>query len=535
MQAAVKKNARTLAGLSPYTGTFGEAELIHLLSRAMFGVSKEDIKSFEGKSLEQVVDLLLDLPDSPPSPPVNNYNNGRITDPDIPLGQTWVNGPSNPTFTGARRQSLKSWWIGQMLHQERNVLEKMTLFWHNHFATEMNIVGDPIIAYRHVAMLRKNALGNFKSFVKDVTIDSGMLRYLNGERNTKAAPDENYARELQELFTLGKGPDSNYTEDDVRAAARVLTGWRINRTTLESYFDPRVHDTDNKTFSSFYGGKTIIGQSGDDGQKETDELIDMIFQKTEVARFICRRLYMFFIYYELDEAAENNFIRPLADAFVNSNFEMKPLLKTFFMSEHFFDAVNRGCMIKNPVDYVVGMFRHFYIEVPDSNNLVDQYGTWLNLWAICALQQMDLGDPPSVSGWPAYHQIPMYHELWINSDTLPKRNQISDLMVLAGFRRGSFLVKIDCPEYASHYTSPEDPNQLIADMLKYLHTIEVDQSQKDYMKSLLLSGQSQDYYWTDAWNAWVNDPTDAMKFNQVDTRLKLLIKYLMNLSEYQLS
>jgi hypothetical protein len=535
MEAAVKKSARTLAGISPYSGQMGEAELIHLLSRTLFGISTDDVLAFRAKDLETVVDSLLNVPSRPPAPPVNNYNNGRITDPDIPLGETWVNGPSNPSFTGARRLSLKSWWIGQMLHQDRNILEKMTLFWHNHFPTEMVAIQEPIIAYRHVAMLRKNALGNFKSFVKDVTVDSGMLRYLNGERNSKFAPDENYSRELQELFTLGKGEDSRFTESDVREAARILTGWRINRTTFESYFDPRWHDTDNKTFSDFYGKKTISGKSGAQGAEETDELIDMIFEQKEVARFICRRLYMFFIYYEIDEAAEQNFIRPLADEFINNNFEIKPLLKTFFMSEHFFDQANRGCLIKNPLDFIIGMFRHFYIEVPDSTDVGNQYGTWQYIWGISALQQMDLGDPTSVSGWLPYHQLPMYHQLWINSDTLPKRNQISDVMALSGFRRGSFQVKMDCPNYATHFSQPEDPNALIDDLLQYLHTIEVDQAQKDYMKSILLSGQNGDFYWTDAWNDWRNDPDNSMKYNQVDLRLKLLIKYLMNLSEYQLA
>lgn len=534
MQHQVQKKARTLAGISPYTGSFGEKELVHLLRRTLFGVTPAEISAFRGMSLEQVVDALLNVPSTQPNPPVNGYNSSRITDPDIPLGQTWVNGPSNPTFNGARMLSLKSWWTGQMLHQESHIREKMTLFWHNHFATEMEIVNDPILAYRHVAMLRKDALGNFKTMVKDVTVDSAMLRYLNGELNTKAAPDENYARELQELFTLGKGPDSGYTESDVREAARVLTGWRINRTTGVSYFDPNRHDTGTKQFSAFYKNKTINGQSGANGANETDELIDMIFGHEEVARFICRRLYMFFVYYEIDEAAENNFIRPLATEFISSNYEIKPLMKAFLMSEHFFDPANRGCIIKNPVDNLIGLFRHFGVVIPDSSDVVAQYQAWNLLWSIASQQQMNIGDPPSVSGWPAYHQLPQYHQLWINSDTLPKRNQISDFLILAGLRIGMTTVKLQCPEYVDRLTNPEDPNKLIDQLLMYLHTVEVSQDQKDYMKSILLSGQQGDFYWTDAWNLWKNNPSNTMYYNQVDSRLKLLIKYLMNLSEFQL-
>ena len=190
-----------------------------------------------------------------PPPPIKEYTTSTTaTTPDtaIAVGSTWVGDLNNDgTVQSQRRASFKKWWMGLMINQDRSVLEKMTLFWHNHFATETNDVSNAQYVYRHHQLLRSNALGNFKTLTRAVTVDSAMLVYLNGQLNTRTAPDENYGRELQELFCCGKGPDSLYTEADVKAAARVLTGWRNNNTTMTAYFDSTRHDTNPKAFSSF--------------------------------------------------------------------------------------------------------------------------------------------------------------------------------------------------------------------------------------------------------------------------------------------
>jgi uncharacterized protein (DUF1800 family) len=534
MQTSTQKKARTLAGISEYSGTWDEAALLHLLKRTLFGVKMSDIQHFKGKSLSQVVSDLLTVPSTLPDPPVNNYNNRNLTDPNVQPGDTWVN-DFNPQLNGARRQSLKSWWAGLMIHQDRNILEKMTLFWHNHFSTEMSVVQWANYSYQHNQLIRQDALGNFKTLVKDITLDPAMLIYLNGDQNTKQAPDENYSRELQELFTLGKGEDSKYTEGDVIEAAKVLTGWTISRTTLKTVFMANRHETGDKQFSSFYNNTVIKGKSGSDGANELDELLDMIFDQNEVAKFICRKLYRWFIYYEIDEAAEENFIKPLADVFRNSGYDIKTVMAAMLKSEHFFDQVNRGCLIKSPIDYSVGMMRNFDVQFPDSSDYQGQYNMWQLIYYAAAIQQQDIGDPPSVAGWPAYYQIPMFHEIWINSDTLPNRNKISDFMVISGYTVRDNQIIINPLDYAKSMSNPSDPNDLIDDMLFHLHTIEVSDNQKLYMKSLLLSGQSQDYYWTDAWNNHISDPDDTSKATIVYTRLQLLVKYLMNLSEFQLS
>jgi uncharacterized protein (DUF1800 family) len=535
MITATQKTARTLSGASAYTGTWGEAQIVHLLRRTLFGFNTADLDHFKSMNMNDMVDALLNTSSIAPSPPVNNYNSARLIDPDIALGDTWVNGPVNDGLAGARRSSLKSWWIGQMIHQDRTILEKMTLFWHNHFATEMTVYREPIHGYNHSAMLRADALGNFKRLVKDVTLDPAMLIYLNGNKNTKSAPDENYARELQELFTLGKGPDSGYTESDVQQAAKVLTGWRINRTTLKTYFDPNQHDTSDKTFSSFFNDTKITGKSGANGADEVDDLLDMIFMQDEVAKYVVRRLYRWFVYYDIDQATEDNVIDPLAKIFRDNAYDIKPVLKALFTSEHFFDTANFGCLIKSPIDYAVGLSRQFYLDFPDSSQVEDQYYYWNLIWQVAFIQQQDLGDPPSVAGWPSYYQLPQFHEIWINTDTLPKRNQITDVLIAVGVSRNGHKFAIEPIATAELFDKPEMPAELISDLLGYLHTVPVSQDQLDYMKSILLGGQVKDSYWTDAWNEYKADPTNTIKMNIVKIRLQQLLKYMMNLSEFQLS
>jgi uncharacterized protein (DUF1800 family) len=530
---AVTKTARTHTGISTYAGTWGRDEVIHLLNRVHFGAKLEDVEYFSKKTLSQTIDEILDVDYTPPSPPINDYN-GRIVDPLIPAGSTWVD-DYNAALNGQRRNSFKRWWVGQMINQDRTIREKMVLFWHNHFATEMQVYSWANFAYKHNAMLRKDCLKDFRTLVKDVTLDPAMLIYLNGERNTNTAPDENYSRELQELFTLGKGPESKYTEADVIEAAKILTGWRINKRNGEVFFVPNRHDTSDKTFSAFYDHTVVYGKTGTAGEEELDDLLTMIFRQNEVANFMVRKLYRWFVYYDIDEATEENVIKPLADIFRNNSYEIKPVLEALFKSEHFFDLANRGALIKSPVDFVVGINRLYNLEYPQASDYNALYGAWGVNVSLLSILQQDIGDPPSVAGWAAYYQIPQYHQLWINSDTLPKRNQITDIMVVSGYRAGSDRLQINPLTFAEKFSRVANPSDFIDDLVQHMFTLDVSAEQKEYMRSILLSGQVQDYHWTDAWNAYINDKNDTMKQNVVGVRLIMLFKYLMNLSEFQLS
>ena len=534
---------QVFSDLTPYSGAWNKKEVVHLLKRTMFGARKSDIDFFLTLSPSQAVDVLLNVPGTLPAPPIKNYDNDEIdaADPDfaIPKGSTWATVQSNDGNANSRRvSSWRSWWTGLMVNQERNIQEKMTLFWHNHFSTEVSQYENGLYAYRNNTLFRTSAIGNFKQLVRNVTLDQAMLRYLNGYLNTNTAPDENYSRELQELFTLGKENNPNYTEEDVLAAAKVLTGWRIDTKLDTVYFDIKRHDKTNKVFSSFFGGTTITGVADDTaGDKELDALLDMIFSKSvEVSEFIVKKLYVWFCYYSIDENTKQTVIKPLAQLFRDSGWEIKPVLEALLKSEHFFDPLNQGCLIKSPMDLVVSLVREFDVVLPPDSDWQNAYYMYEYLRNQGSVMQQNLGDPPSVSGWPAYYQIPQFYEIWINSDTLPKRNRYSDQLITTGYTRNANKIQIDPVAFAKKLSNPADPNVLINDSLEILYRVPISENSKFIIKKqILLSGQDQDYYWSNAWNAHIANPGDDSAYQTVYIRLRDLYKYFMNLAEYQLA
>jgi uncharacterized protein (DUF1800 family) len=266
-------------------------------------------------------------------------------------GATWVNNISEGVNNSGRLNSLRGWWMGLILKQDRNIREKMTLFWHNHIPTDIGtIVGEPIYCYRYNALLRQQCLGNFRTLVRDMTTQPAMLVYLNGQLSTGTSPNENYGRELQELFCIGKDipPASSYSEADVRAAAMVLTGWQIDTAVpttapfIPSYnakFTYSRHKTGSKVFSSFYNNTVITFPSTITSTtaaavataaaaKELDDLLSMIFAHPEVARFVVRKIYRFFVYYKIDATIEANVIVTyLGQVIMTSNLSWKHFLQ----------------------------------------------------------------------------------------------------------------------------------------------------------------------------------------------------------------
>ena len=538
------KIARTNSGITPYAGAWGDNEVIHLLKRTMFGAKISDIAYFKTKTVSQAIDELV-TPLPPAAPPVNNYEGKNymgspFVDPNgIAKGATWVNAPYSGTANNFREGSMKAWWVGLMHYQSRNINEKMVMFWHNHFATEISNFNDVRYNYKHLAMLRQFALGDYKAFVKAVTLDPQMLRYLNGFVNTKNAPDENYGRELQELFCCGKGPNSRYAEDDVKAAARVLTGINIDNTLVTYRFTAANHDATNKTFSAFYNNTVITGQAGAAGINEVDDLINMVLAGKpagqllpEAAYYICRKLYGWFVYYNIDAATETNVIAPMAQAFFNANWDIKAPLKLLLKSEHFFDSLNMGCQIKSPVDFTIGALREFNIPIQNVDP-TPMYDAWLTVYSILNNFQQAIGDPPNVAGWPAYYQEPLFNEIWLNTDTLPKRVQVVDVLSMGNY---GLIPAIDVIAYADATSNPSDPNTLVNDTLKYLFRIPLSQTNRDYIKTTyLLGGLTSDIYWTQAWNLFNADRNNATNKAVIRTRLQGMIKYIVDLAEYHLA
>lgn len=524
-------------GIDEYKGEWSTPQITHLLKRTMFGSTPDDVKYFKTKTLSQTIDELLSTPVLP-LPPVNFYDTADYKDPQgIKFGETWVNAIyGDGTVNSRRRASYKYWWVMQMANQKRNIHEKMVLFWHNHFATEINDYDDARYGYLHNSVLRKNALGNFKDFVRQITLDPAMLKYLNGRLNTKNAPDENYGRELQELFTLGKGPGSKYTEDDVKAAARVLTGFGINSDRLTHTFNVNNHDSTDKKFSAFYNNTVIKGVANASFDKELDDMLTMIFAVEEVSKFICRKFYQYFVYYDLTPTVEKDVIEPLAKIFRDNKFEIKPVIATLLKSQHFFDPNVYGANIKSPLDLIIGTLREFNVVFPSPTTFLQEY---YNLFGEVARQgqimQQDIADPPNVAGWPAYYQSPLFYEIWVNSDTYPKRNQFTDTIIQNGYTKNGKKIQIDVVAFAKKMENPDEPNLLISQSLEILYKVPVSTELiQQVKKDILLSGQSSDYYWTELWNTMIQKPSDTNTLNMVTTRLRNLYKYLLALPEYQL-
>jgi len=544
------------SGLNPYTGTWGKTEVLHLLRRTGYGFKKADVDSLLATSMNNAVNAILNVNTTPPSPPVNSYNNYSPDENNLAYGADWTNDPlpSGANTTNSRRNdSLSQWNFGLACNQDLTIKEKMTWFWYHFIPVDFETVRtSPFsfagtnscrILHTYLKMFRDNPLGNFKTIIRKMATQPAMMYYLNNQANTKTSPDENFAREIMELFTLGKDPLSQFTEVDVIQAAKVLSGWRVvNLNTVNpiTNFDSSLHDTSNKQFSSFFNN-TIINNAG---ASELDAFITMIFSKSQVvSEYICRRLYRYFVYYDIDATIESTIITPLAQTFVANNWEIAPVLNQLFKSQHFFDMANRGVYIKSPFDLVIGSLRTFNLNYNVANpaNHEAQYRVWnyYNNTILSGLEQT-MGKIPNVSGWVAFYQNPSFHEYWINSSTTQKRFDFLN-KIFSGYNlvyNGlTTRIEVDLIAFIQQFDPPIclNPDLLVAECVTFLLPIDLSAIQRNEIKTqTLLSNQTINSYWTSAWSLYLSNTSNITNRNSVKTRLKSLFVTLTQLAEYQL-
>jgi uncharacterized protein (DUF1800 family) len=514
-----------VALLDAYTQPLTAAQVACLLRRATFGPTPAQLRSLTGQTAAQLVTTLL--ADQPaPSLPL-----------DLATGKTFTDQPFDKTSLGKMNVYVKSWWANLMLTQPVSLLEKMTLFWSNHFVINDSTVNDYRYAYRYNTLLRQHALGNFKAFVIAITQDPAMLRFLNGNQNVVGTPNENYARELQELFTIGR--NGGYTEDDVRAAAKVLTGWSDTgyrddtNAAIGSSFKANRHDTTDKTFSATYQNTVIKGRSGNNaGLDELNDLIDMLLKNVETARYICRKLYRWFINSDISTTIETGFIQPLADLFRKSNFEIKPVLTALFQSQHFFDESLRGAVIKSPTDLVVGTLRFWGLQTPDpTQNITGYYQIGNYIHSRSKEEQQELLNPPNVFGWTAYYQTG-YYQQWINSNTLGLRGYFTDSLTTNALKLNGKPV-VDVLTYAKSLSAPTDPAKLVTDITAQLLPVSLTTAQLDFLTDTILLNSIPRYEWTGEWNDYIRNPNDTAKKQAVQVKLTAFLQYLFRMAEYQ--
>lgn len=377
------------AGLETFTEPLTERTARHILRRLNFGAPVDVIASLVGQPADEVIDALIDAALSLPLPEAPAWANASLPGPNATQEEWDAYNEANDL----RKLEYRLEWL-QLMYQH-GLRERLALFWHNHFVTNAETYFHAPIAYRYVTLLRQHALGNFKQFVYDIGLDGAMLIYLDGHLNEVGAPNENYARELLELFTTGihnNNGQPNYTEQDIQEMARALTGWVVRADTWESMFLPHRHDT---------GFKEFLGHRGTFGY---DDVIDIIFESRaqEIASFICEKLYREFVYV----TPSPDLIDALAQVFIDHDFEIAPVLRTLLKSAHFFDEAILGARIKSPTELMLGYLIEMEGPPTQGRRIITLYSSFL-------LDQYIL-NPPNVNGW-------QQHRNWVTTKTLPDR------------------------------------------------------------------------------------------------------------------
>lgn len=357
-----------------------EQKIKHLYWRAGFGLSPLQLKKKSHQSLDKVVEGLFK--DAKKLRPVKlpYYNRpARDAMKNMSKKERKKIGKAMQQLTG----DVNLNWVRQMVSDDSSPLqEKMTLFWHGHFAC-MSKRYDR--AGQQINMIRQHALGNFRDLVLGISKDASMIGYLNNQQNKKNKPNENYARELMELFTIGRG---NYTEQDIKESARAFTGWFADRYSNEFNFVERQHD---------FGEKTFMGKTG---KWNGEDIVDIILEREETAHYIAQKVYRYFVNYKVNEMH----VKVLADAFYKSNYNITTMMRALFSSTWFYDTNNIGCKIKSPIEFLVGMARTLNLTFGNARAV---------LYPQNALGQI-LFKPPNVAGWPG-------GQAWIDNSTLMLR------------------------------------------------------------------------------------------------------------------
>ena len=519
--------------LSPYTGPWTFDEAAHLLRRTIFGPTKARIQQAVDEGFDATFTTLFAEPAAVDPPIYYDFED----DPEAGIGETWVDKPLDGSITGiyfARSKTLWAWWFMQMNKNDQTITEKLTLFWHNHFV--ISEAGHANMNWEYLTKLRDSALGDFKDLTKQMTIDRSMLIYLNGTTNFADEPNENYARELLELFTIGKGPlvapgdYTTYTEQDIAAIARALTGW-----SAWSGDDPNAifyyswgHDKEDKQLSHRFNNQIIV----DEAEEEYKTVIDIIFDKDEVAFHICRRLYIWFVHYEITDTIESEVIAPMAQILLDNDYQIQPALEALLKSEHFFSMATRGCMIKGTLDFFFSALNTFQMQLPTEQYV--EYDTWVGwYWEFEKLGQA-IFRVPSVAGWRSYYQSPGYYRDWINSASLALRKRLIPNIKWHVLYFSPDTQAFNWIAFIATLENPLEVNEMIDEICRLIFPRPMTIEQKDYFKEALLNGLP-DFEWNVEYTDYLSDPTNEAKRQAIENKLYDMLLSMMRVPEFQLS
>jgi uncharacterized protein (DUF1800 family) len=523
--------------MDPYGGAWTKQEAAHLLRRASFGPTFQQIQTAVAAGMDATVNALLQIPTT--SMPLSYDPNETIS----ASGSTWVNSvyPADATSAQAhetaRVKSLGAWLMKRLNTENTTIAEKMCLFWQNHFAA--TLAPDARASYKYHLLIRNHALGNFKQFVKDMTIDPTMLLFLNGATNTLYSPNENYAREILELFTIGKGPQigigdyTTFKEEDVAAGAKVFTGYIVEglrsttmTTPVSTYYDV-LHDQSTKQFSVHFANQTIAAN----GATEYADYIDLIFQQEQVAHFISTKLYRYFVNYDLTTEVQTNVIPVMAQTLLDNNYEILPVLQQLFKSQHFYDVAYRGAIIRNPLEVVFGMLNPCQ-SVPNFS-LATNSDMYIALYYYAQTMGQAYGTPPSVAGWIAYYQAPAFSKLWVNSTTIKSRFDLANFITLfTGVPVNGSNFKVNALALVNGLSEPNNAVAVIDDLCTVFFPKALSVAQKTLLK-FILTGGLPDFEWTVDYEAYAADPTNASVSNPIKSKVEQVLSRIFQMPEFQ--
>ncbi|KQU81054.1 MULTISPECIES: DUF1800 family protein [unclassified Rhizobacter] len=392
--------------------TLNESDARHLLTRTGFAPSPQQLAPWVGLSAEAAVDRLIDAARAARfMHPPPDFTREPIR---TPLGQL----PDDDARKAARQQArrdtldLAAWWLQEMRDTPAPLAERMVLFWHNHFATSVQKVQNPQGMFIQQQLFRTHALGSFSELLHGIARDPAMLIYLDGAANKAQAPNENFAREVMELFTLGEG---QYREQDIKEAARAFSGWTVDRADWSARPRPRLHDG---------GSKTLLGRSA---AFDSDGALDQMLAQPAAARFIAGKLWREFVSPVPEAAALDRVAARLRD----SGWRIDAALRELLLADAFWAPATRAALIKSPVELTVGTLRQFDVQLD----------SMLPIARASAKLGQSLFVPPNVKGWPGYTN-------WIDSTTLLERKRFTERL-FRGVEMGNGGLRFDADAWLS--------------------------------------------------------------------------------------
>lgn len=470
--------------LAPYVPSIAKPwdkkRVQHLYRRLGFGINADDLTAILSQSPTDIVDDLITEAAQLPLPEAPFWANYTVSD----------YSSNEDYFTQSIAWTVQ--WVKDML--QYGFREKLALFWHNHFVTELDTYRCPSWQYQYHKLLQQYALGNFKDFVYEMGKTPAMLVYLNGVQNTRFEPNENYARELYELFTLGR--DNGYTQQDIEETAKALTGWNnLQEICAPINFTRALFDNSSKT---------IFGRTGNWGY---DEVHDILFEErgTAIAKYICTKLYKYFVSPTVDEAI----VDELAITFKNNDFEISPVLLQLFKSEHFFDDTLIGVKVRSPLEYLLTIVKEWDIQI-----LSDE--TYQRIIFLATQLGQRLFNPVDVAGWQG-------NRTWINSNSLSTRWDYANLLAYNTFlEEPNTLVQL-AKSLTTVQSDPDEITKVITDFV--LPNGFPNTTAYDRATTIFKSEVPENYYEDGSWNLdWESAPA----------QVALLLNHLLKQPEFQL-